>query len=154
MSDLIGIAPGIAGTVSRRQALLKAASLLALAGCERPPNVIGIDNPENPALQVKEGREHKVFIGSTRAASDVIGTFWGSERSPALGLASVDVHIPPNHVKGNLEAPKQLPPDPTTEFAIVAPTVYASDAAFFAAVNRALAKLPTDKRDILVFIHG
>ena len=154
ITDLIGLGLETTGRLSRRQALLGAASLLALAGRERPPNVIGIDNPDMPVAQLHEGPEHIIFMGSTWPTSDVIGTFYGSERSPDLGLSSVDVHIPPTHVPGNLEMPKQLPPDPATEFAIVAPAVYASDAAFIAGINRALALLPPDKRDILVFIHG
>jgi esterase/lipase superfamily enzyme len=142
------------GSLSRRQALLGAGSLLALAACQRPPNVIGVDNPDNPVEALNQGRDRVIFMGSTRAASDVVGTFYGAERSPELGMSSVVVHIPPTHVRGNLEFPKQLPPDPDTEFAIVEPAVYANETAFIAGINRELAKLPPERRDILVFVHG
>ena len=136
MSDFSGSATGPAGTISRRQALFGAVSMLALAGCQRPPDVIGVDNPETPVSQVKQGREHIVFIASTRQSSDVVGAFYGSARAPELSLASVDVHIPPNHQRGYLEVPKQLPPDPLTEFAIVAPALYETGDAYISAINR------------------
>lgn len=125
-----------------------------IAGCERPPELVGVDNPETPVLQTKVGTEHKVFIATTRQASEVVGALYGSARAPELGMASVDVHIPPNHIAGELERPKHLPPDPNTEFAVVSPGIYANDAAFIAGINRELAKRPKSKRDILVFIHG
>jgi esterase/lipase superfamily enzyme len=141
-------------TLSRRQLLRASGAMLLLAGCDRPPDVIGIDNPEEPVLQSNLGWEHRVFIGTTRQATEAVGVFYGDKRSPELGLASVDVHVPPNHVKGELERPRHLPPNPETEFAIVAPTVYGTEHAFVAQINRELAKLPPNKRDILVFIHG
>lgn len=151
---LTGLPPKRTGHLSRRQALLGAGSLLALAACQRPPDVIGVDNPQTPVETLNMGRERVIFMGSTRAASDVIGTFYGAERSPELGMSSVVVHIPPNHVPGNLEFPKKLPPDPTTEFAIIDPAVYANEQAFINGINRELAKLPPERRDILVFVHG
>ena len=140
--------------LSRREALVGGASMLLLAGCDRAPDVIGIENPKFPFSQLHGGRDHTIFIASTRSASEVVGAFYGAGRSPELGLASVDVRIPPNHVRGDLEYPKRLPPDPNTEFAIVAPTIYNGDHAFIAAINRELATRSPDKRDILVFIHG
>ena len=144
--------PGLA--LSRRRMLASGAAALLLAGCDRAPDLIGIDNPEEPVLTAKTGWEHKVFIGTTRQASEVVGALYGSARAPALGLASVDVHVPPNHVQGDLERPMRLPPDPDTEFAIVAPTIYETEDAFLREINRELAKRPPGKRDILVFIHG
>jgi len=58
---------------------------------------------------------------TTREDSDVIGVFYSHERAPGLGYSSVTVSIPPNHVAGNLERAKKLPPNPETEFAIVDP---------------------------------
>jgi esterase/lipase superfamily enzyme len=47
-----------------------------------------------------------------------------------------------------------MPPDPRTEFAVIEPTVYQSDNAFIRSVNAALAELPPNDRDILLFVHG
>jgi len=47
-----------------------------------------------------------------------------------------------------------LPPDPLTEFAIVDPVVFESDAVFVSQLNRELARLPAKDRNILFFVHG
>jgi esterase/lipase superfamily enzyme len=138
----------------RGRTAVLAISLVILTGCGRPPELVGIDNPETPVLQSNVGTNHKIFIATTRQASEVVGALYSDERTPELGLASVEVHVPPNHVKGELERPKQLPPDPETEFAVVQPTIYANDSSFIAALNQELATRPPGKRDILVFIHG
>ena len=97
-----------------------------LTGCSRPPDLVGIDNPETPAETVEGVSRHRLFIITTREASEVVGAFFSGERAPELGLASVDVTVPPNHVVGQLERPQRLPPDPRTEFAVVDPVVYLS----------------------------
>jgi esterase/lipase superfamily enzyme len=125
-----------------------------LTGCSRPPDLVGIDNPETPAETVEGVSRHRLFIITTREASEVVGAFFSGERAPELGLASVDVTVPPNHVVGQLERPQRLPPDPRTEFAVVDPVVYRADATFVAEINRELAKRPPSERKILLFVHG
>lgn len=122
--------------------------------CGRPPELIGIDNPEVPVASVEAATKHKIFLASTRQASETVGALYSAERAPDLGLASVVVSVPPNHVVGELSRPKRLPPDPRTEFAIVDPVVYDNDQAFIAAVNSELAKRERGARDILFFVHG
>ncbi len=142
--------------VPGRRLLVLGPALLALAlsACARPPELIGIDNPNVPAASVAEVTRHRIFVTSTREASEVVGAFYSGERAPELGLASVDVTIPPNHVVGELERPKRMPPDPRREFAVVNPVVYRSDAAFVAEIDRELAARPPGERKILLFIHG
>jgi len=125
-----------------------------LLACGRPPELVGIDNPEVPVASVKTASKHKIFLASTRQASETVGALFSAERAPELGLASVVVSIPPNHVVGELNRPKRLPPDPRTEFAIIEPTIYQNDGAFIASVNRELAMRPRGSRDILFFVHG
>jgi esterase/lipase superfamily enzyme len=125
-----------------------------LAGCGRPPELVGIDNPDTPAESVEGVSKHRIFITTTREASEVVGAFFSGERAPDLGLASVNVTVPPNHVTGQLERPQSLPPDPLTEFAVVDPVVYRNDPSFIADVNRELAKRPPGERKILLFVHG
>ena len=62
--------------------------------------------------------------------------------------------MPPTHVPGQAERPRRLPPDPRTEFAVIDPTVYRSDEAFIAAIDRELATRPRGQRNLLLFIHG
>ena len=106
--------------------------VVILAGCARAPQLIGIVNPEVSLDSVEDLTKHRMFLMSTRGASDVSGVFYSSERAPELGLASVDATVPPTHVTGVLERPKRLPPDPRTEFTVVNPTVYGNEAAFIA----------------------
>ncbi len=91
---------------------------------------------------------------TTRQPTETVGALYSDQRAPELGLASVQVSIPPTHVVGELERPKRLPPDPRTEFAVVEPTIYANEEAFIASVNRELHNIPPGKRDILFFVHG
>lgn len=128
--------------------------LLLVVGCSRPPELIGIDNPAVPAASVPDASRHRIFIATTREASEVVGAFYSAERAPEVGLASVDVTIPPGHVLGQLERPERLPPDPRKEFAVVDPVVYRTSASFIAEIDRELARRPPGQRELLLFIHG
>ncbi|MGK0261086.1 MAG: esterase/lipase superfamily enzyme [Candidatus Azotimanducaceae bacterium] len=125
-----------------------------LSSCSRAPDLVGIDNSETPVESVGEATRQKIFITTTRQATEAVGAFYSGQRTPELGLASVVVSIPPNHLPGELERAKRMPPDPRTEFAVIEPTVYQSDNAFIRSVNAALAELPPNDRDILFFVHG
>lgn len=125
-----------------------------LAACTRPPDLIGIDNPDVPAESVPDLTRHQIFIATTRQASEVTSTFFSSGRAPDVGLASVVVTVPPNHVVAELERPTRLPPDPRTEFTVVDPVVYGADTAFIAEVRRELARRPVGQRRLLLFVHG
>lgn len=128
--------------------------VVLIAGCGRPPELIGVDNPEVPVASVENASKRKVFIATTRQETETVGAFFSAARAPELGLASVEVSIPPTHEVGNLERPKRLPPDPRTEFAIVDPVVYKNDNAFISELNAELRKRPRGQRKILFFIHG
>jgi esterase/lipase superfamily enzyme len=125
-----------------------------LVGCTRPPELIGIDNPEVPAETVPDVSRHRIFITTTRTSSGVAGQLFSAARADTLGLASVDVTVPPTHVTGELERPTRLPPDPRTEFTVVDPIIYGSDAAFVAALDRELMQRPPGERRLLLFVHG
>ena len=143
---------GRAGILSPKPFL--AAALAVLVGCAPIPELVGIDNPEVPVGTVEGATLKQVFIASTRQETETAGAFYSAERSPELGLASVQVSIPPTHEVGALERPNYLPPDPRTEFAVVDPVVYGSDQAFLNALNAELLKRPRGKRKILFFVHG
>lgn len=136
------------------RSLIAIVLVLALVGCSRAPDVIGIDNPDVPISSVDLRSKHRIFIMTTRESTEVTGSLFSAARAPELGLASVDATIPPTHVTGVLERPRRLPPDPRTEFTIINPTVYEKDGAFIASVNRELAKRTPENRKILFFVHG
>jgi esterase/lipase superfamily enzyme len=125
-----------------------------LVGCSRPPELIGIDNPATPVESVPGLGRHRIFITTTREASEVVGAFYSAGRAPELGLASVDITVPPSHVIGQLERPRRLPPDPRTEFAVVDPVVYRTDASFISEIDRELTRRAPGERKLLLFVHG
>jgi esterase/lipase superfamily enzyme len=127
---------------------------MALAGCNRPPEIIGVDNPSVPAAAVPEITRQNLFIATTREPSAELGAFLSAGRAQELTLASVTVTIPPTHVVGEIERPTRLPPDPRTEFTVVEPAVYTTNAAFIAQINRELARRPAGERRLLIFAHG
>lgn len=143
---------GASVTLSRLLSCVVA--IVLLAACSPPPELIGVDNPKVPVASVEAATKHKIFLMTTREPTETVGALYSGRRAPDLGLASVQVSIPPTHVVGELERPKRLPPDPRTEFAVVDPTIYKNDEAFIASVNRELSKIPRGKRDILFFVHG
>ncbi len=124
------------------------------AACARPPDLVGVVDPAVPANVFAQVTRQKLFITTTREPSPLLGTFYSAERAPDLGLASVEVTIPPNHVVGQVERPKRLPPDPRTEFTVVEPLIYRSDASFISEIDRELARRPPGQRTVLLFVHG
>lgn len=129
-------------------------TLMATVSCSRPPDLVGIDNPAHPAAATPEATRRQVLIVTTREATEVVGALFNDRRAPELGFASVVVSIPPNHVSGEIERAKRLPPDPATEFAVIDPLVFDTDDLFVAHLNRELAKLPPQDRELLFFVHG
>lgn len=125
-----------------------------LANCARPPELIGVENAAIPALSVPGLAQHRIFIASTRQASEVTGAFYSGGRAPDLSLASVEVTVPPNHVTGQLERPRHLPPDPRIEFSVINPVLFRTRASFMTEINHALATRPPGHRKVLLFIHG
>ncbi|GHF73430.1 alpha/beta hydrolase [Seohaeicola zhoushanensis] len=130
------------------------AVVLLVAACSRPPDLIGIDNPEFPALKAQGVVPNTIFIATTRAASEISGTFYSAERADDLNLASVTVTVPPVHAPGKIERALRLPPDPHRDFAVVDPLMYPRDRDFVAGINQALAARAPQDRNVLVFIHG
>ncbi|MGR3547044.1 MAG: alpha/beta hydrolase [Roseovarius sp.] len=133
---------------------ISALIVTTLVACSPAPEIIGIRNANVPVETVADLTKHRIFIMSTRGSSEVAGAFYSSQRTPDLGMASVDATVPPTHVVGVLERPKRLPPDPRREFTVVNPVVYSTDEAFIAGINRELAKRAPGNRKLLVFVHG
>lgn len=140
--------------LNRVIALICAVLVLTAAGCSRPPDLVGVENPEVPVASVADLTRHRIFIMTTREAAEVTNTFFSSGRAPDVGLASVDVTIPPTHVLGELTRPARLPPDPRVEFTVVNPLIYPGDASFIAEIDRALSGRPSGERNVLLFVHG
>ena len=64
--------------------LVMALVLTALVGCTRPPDLVGVDNPEFPARAVADITKHRIFITTTRQAAEVQAAFFSGRRAPEL----------------------------------------------------------------------
>ncbi len=127
---------------------------ILVAACSRPPNVIGVADPErSPEMETQVSR-HDIFIATTRSPSLDTAELFSSERSDKLGLAVVTVTIPPNHQPGEITRPRRLPPDASRDFTVVDPIVFQDSSGFVAKINNALSERPRENRDVLVFVHG
>ncbi|MCU0791151.1 MAG: alpha/beta hydrolase, partial [Nitratireductor sp.] len=128
--------------------------LTAAASCAKlPEDIFGVDGTP-PAEQVSGVRLHDIFIATSRQRDPDPAIFLSGQRANAMSLAKVTVSIPPDHVKGRIERPKQLPPNPQKDIVVLDPQVFASGSDFVASVDAELERRPEGQRDILVFVHG
>lgn len=110
--------------------------------------------PDGVALDAPSAaRRHQILIATTRAPSDMSGVFYSGQRSATLNFAAVDVQVPPNHVAGRVERPRQLPPDPERHFLIENPRRL-DGAGLRSAAEAAARTRPRGQRDLMIWIHG
>ena len=133
---------------------LLACSLL-ISCSDAPVNIIGVDDPNHPAASVKGADTEVVYVATSRAMASDPTVLFGAERvEQHLNFVRVEVSIPPNHQPGKIERSKTVPPDPRTHFSILDPQLIEGRPAFIKAVDTELASRPSDKRDIMLFVHG
>ncbi|RYH06932.1 alpha/beta hydrolase [Tropicimonas sp. IMCC6043] len=131
-----------------RRALLASLAASAATACSAPRHFVGV----GPASEVA-GRSHTIYIATVRAPATDPTVFFSGERSPRINFATVNVHIPPNHVIGQLELPRSLPPDPERHFVIKDPQIL-DEAGFRSVVGADARSRPRGQRDALMWIHG
>ncbi|WP_186009214.1 alpha/beta hydrolase [Tropicibacter naphthalenivorans] len=73
---------------------------------------------------------------------------FGQTRDPALRFARIDISIPPAHVPGKIEWPRQAP-DPARHFLARGEARYADAAAFLADLNA-----QGTRDEVVLFVHG
>jgi esterase/lipase superfamily enzyme len=98
-------------------------------------------------------RSHRIFIATTRAPSSEPGVFFSGQRSEKLSFATVDVQIPPNHVVGQVERPRSLPPDPDKHFIISNPQTF-DGKGLLSEAEAVVRTRPRDERKLLIWVHG
>jgi len=148
-----GAPPTLPDQPSRRLVLASGLALWVSA-CSTPQNIIGV--PTKPALAEADvaARGHRIYIVTTRLESEVAGQLYSGQRGSQLGLAAVDVVIPPSHKTGKVERPKSLPPDPQKHFVITNPSVYENYDSFKRDYDAAFVRLPKGQRNGILWIHG
>lgn len=132
-------------TLTRRAALLGFASTAALSACG-PRGALFLAN-------LKGGTPVEIFMGSTRKPDDGPNAFGGG-RDAQVHYGRFTVSVPPERAVGTVVFPKEMPPDPKTDFFTLEAVGYRDERAFLAAVNNRLAAEPARERTITVFTHG
>ncbi len=132
-------------TAGSARAVGLALGLLVLAACSPPPVLVSYDGAVT--------KSQPVFVATSRNEVGGDPPGYGGDRAARVQFAEYDVSIPPNRSPGDLRLPSG-DPDPTTDFLTTGTERFASEAAFIAAVNRALAPLPAADRHITLYIHG
>ncbi len=138
--------------ITRRAAL---ATLVAgtVSACSAPRNLIAV-GPDTQGAGTDEAiRSHRIFIATTRAPSSEPGIFFSGQRAEKLSFATVDVQIPPNHVIGQVERPRRLPPDPDKHFIISNPQTL-DGKGLLSAAEAAMRTRPRGERKLLIWVHG
>lgn len=135
------------------RAVLATCLLMALAACAGQKNLIGIET-EVPVDSVAGTSTHKVFIATSRAPSADPAELFSGERVSGLNFASVDVSVPPNHVKGKVETPARAPADPRKHFVLDDPQNFEDRGKFQRKLSEHLRTLPAERRKLLIFVHG
>ncbi|SDK26140.1 alpha/beta hydrolase [Aliiruegeria lutimaris] len=131
------------------------ATLLAgtAAACSAPRHLIAVGPDTQGPGTDGAIRSHRIFIATTRAPSSESGVFFSGQRSGKLSFASVDVQIPPNHVAGQVERPRSLPPDPDRHFVISNPQTF-DGKGLLSEAEAVVSKMPRDERKLLIWVHG
>ncbi len=120
--------------------------LLLLTSCGHPD---GVMTPVAISASAPPTSKVAMLVATTREPSGDPGTLFNGERSAKPHLTQITVSIPPKREPGTVQWPKQIPPNPATDFAVTnvqqIDTVEQGRAWFGQHVNGGHA---------LVFIHG
>lgn len=95
----------------------------------------------------------EVFVATTRKRSDDAKRMFSDSRSSVLNFAELQVGIPETHRPGRVESSRRSP-DPKRHFTLTGRQNIESSTQFRGRLNDALKQLPTDKRELLIFVHG
>jgi esterase/lipase superfamily enzyme len=125
----------------------------AAAACSAPRHLIAVGPDMQGAGRDAALRSHRIFIATTRAPSSEPGVFFSGQRSATPSFATVDVQIPPNHVVGQVERPRSLPPDPDKHFIISNPQTL-DGKGLLSEAEAAVRTRPRGKRKLLIWVHG
>jgi esterase/lipase superfamily enzyme len=100
------------------------------------------------------GTIEPVFIGTTRNFDPATQTF-GSQRSPKLTLARLDISVPPDREPGQIKWPKKgREADPRTDFVATDQVIFSDAASFRKDLSQSMRSEKSSKRQALIFVHG
>ncbi|WP_245258620.1 alpha/beta hydrolase [Methylopila sp. M107] len=120
---------------------------LALAACGGRP--VGVLTP-TPTTAAGTSRVDLLAV-TTRKPTATPGLLFSGERDSKISLTDIKISIPPaqNRKVGDVQWPKKLPPNPSTDFATISTNELTVDQArtWFRSQSRG-------KRHVLLFVHG
>lgn len=125
------------------------AAALLLASCKSEPTAFNIQ----PMAPSDVMAVRTVFAATSRSPSDDLAQMFSAERSLQLNFVELDIGIPEQHQPGRLER-TATGHDPAKHFTLVARRAIASEMIFRRDINRALRKLPADRRELFIYVHG
>jgi esterase/lipase superfamily enzyme len=79
---------------------------------------------------------------------------YSGTRDGNLNVAKVTVTIPPTHTPGEIERPRNLPPDPERHMTVIDPVRFADRQQIQRDMNMALRARSPEERSVLMFVHG
>jgi esterase/lipase superfamily enzyme len=126
-----------------------AAVAIVASACGSGPQR-GLLDPAQAAQSASLAR-HDILVATTRTRSADPAILFDGGRAPELGFASVEITVPPGHVTGELERPRNGAPDPERHFAAGSVATFGDVATFQEELRGRLAE--SDGRALL-FIHG
>ncbi|WP_440410122.1 alpha/beta hydrolase [Neorhizobium petrolearium] len=90
--------------------------LLTLSSCGHP---LGVMQPVTLAANAQKTSQVEMLVATNRQPSGDPETLFSGERSPKPYLTEVAVSIPQERKQGAVQWPRQLPPNPASEFAVM-----------------------------------
>jgi len=126
--------------------------LLAAAGCSSPEYHRLMARTIAPASESQIAGQHRIFLATTRAHSDLEGTIFSGDRSPDTHFAFVDVTVPASHKVGTIErAVNPVVADPARYFTARRLGLFETSGDY----RKALAREIRERGGrAMVFVHG
>jgi len=132
-----------------RRVLALAAGLAAiislLSACGREPKLVPFADPV--------AQTRSVLVATSRAERGGTPPSYGGAPGTGLDFGAYRLSVPPERAPAELGLPGQVP-DPAREFLWTGWAPLADEAAFVAALDARLARLPKADRRVLVYVHG
>jgi esterase/lipase superfamily enzyme len=119
--------------------------LIALSACTPRPVLVAMPDGETAE------KVTTVFTATNRLPD---GRMLAGGRSEDLSFTQLDIAVPPNRATGEITTPKRRAPNPDTDFLLNRPAEFQTKDQFAKALRAEIRAHPSDKRDILIFVHG
>ena len=100
------------------------------------------------------GSVETVLVSTNRAPDRRPAALHSWARQTSLQFARFQISVPPDRKLGTVTFPRRAPPEPRTDFLVVAAQRLPDERAFIAGIDAMLAAEPPPRRSATIFIHG